>query len=55
MRLLHKLQEGSHIRPAEVIDGFQSSEHATFAQSLEVVLANILKKRNSLYQAETDE
>lgn len=50
MRLLHKLQEGRHIRPAEVIDGFQSSEHAPFAQSLEVVLANILKKRHSLGQ-----
>lgn len=50
MRLLHKFQEGRHIRPAEVIDGFQSSEHATFAQPLEVVLANILKRRHSLDQ-----
>lgn len=42
---LDKFQERRHVRPAEMVDRFQTGEHAHFAQSLEVVLANVLEKR----------
>lgn len=46
MFLLDKFQERRHVRPAEMVDRFQTGEHAHFAQSLEVILANILEKRD---------
>jgi len=39
--LLDKLQEGGHVRPAEVVYGLEPCEHASAAQTLEVVLANV--------------
>ena len=45
MFLLHKLQEGRHVRPAEVVDGFEAGEHAPPLQSLEMILANVLEKK----------
>ena len=42
MFLLHELQEGRHVRPAEVVDGFEAREHGALRQSLEVVLADVL-------------
>lgn len=45
MFLLDKFQERRHVRPAEMVDRFQTSEHAHFAQSLEVVLANVLENK----------
>ena len=45
MFLLHKLQEGRHVRPAKVVDGFEAGEHAPSLQSLEMILANVLEKK----------
>jgi len=39
--LLNKLEEGWHVGSAEMVDGLQSSEHGSPAQTLEVVLADV--------------
>ena len=44
MLLLHKLEEGGHVWPTEMVDGLQTGEHAALGQALEVVLANVLKR-----------
>jgi len=45
--LLDELEEGGHVRPAEVVDGLQTGEHAAAVQALEVVLANVLKAKET--------
>jgi hypothetical protein len=45
--LLDELEEGGHVRPAEVVDGLQTGEHAAAVQALEVVLANVLKTKET--------
>lgn len=47
MLLLHKLEEGRHIGTTEVVDGLQTSKHTTALMALEVVLANILKEKET--------
>ena len=42
---LNKFQEGRHVWPPKVVDGFQASEHTPALQSLEVILADILKEK----------
>lgn len=39
--LLHKLQERSHVWSAKMIYCLESSEHASFAEALEVVLTDV--------------
>lgn len=39
--LLHKLQEGRHVRSSEMIHRLQSSEHTPLRDSLKVILANV--------------
>jgi len=41
--LLDELEEGWHVRTAEVVDGLQAGEHAAAVEALEVVLADVLK------------
>lgn len=45
MLILHKLEEGSHVGSAKVVDGSQPGEHASIGNTLEVILANILEAR----------
>ncbi len=47
MLLLDELEEGGHVRPAEVVDGLQTGKHAAAVQALEVVLANVLKTKET--------
>ena len=44
MLLLDELEEGGHVRSAEMVDGLQAGEHAAAVETLEVVLANVLKQ-----------
>jgi hypothetical protein len=46
--LLDKLEEGGHVRPAEVVDGLQAGEHTPAVQPLEVILTNVLKNKQIL-------
>jgi hypothetical protein len=45
--LLDELEEGGHVRPAEVVDGLQTGEHAAAVQALEVVLTDVLKTKET--------
>ena len=41
--LLNEFEEGVHVGSAEVVDRFEAGEHAPLTETLEVVLANVLK------------
>lgn len=43
MLLLHKFEEGSHVRSTKVVYCLESCEHAPLAQPLEVVLTDVLE------------
>jgi hypothetical protein len=40
---LNKAEEGAHVRPPEVVVGSQPGEEAPSEQTLEVILADVLK------------
>ena len=48
MFLLDELEEGGHVRSAEMVDGLQAGEHAAAVETLEVVLANVLKQNKKM-------
>ena len=43
--LLDELEEGRHVRAAEMVDGPEAGEHAPAVQTLEVVLHNVLETK----------
>ena len=47
MFLLDKLEEGWHVRPSKVVDRLQAGEHTPLGQPLEVVLANVLERKEN--------
>lgn len=45
MLALHVLQHGRYVGPAKVVDSLESGEQAPVGDALEVVLANVLERR----------
>ena len=49
MLLLHELEESSHVWSTKVVNGSEAGEHALPAQTLEVVLADVLKLNDNYF------
>ena len=43
MFLLDELEEGRHVRAANVVDGFEAREHAAAVETLEMIFADVLE------------
>lgn len=45
MLFTNEFKEGIHVRSPEVVDRFESSEHAAIGYSLEMIFTNILENK----------